>query len=241
MPGISPGKRPPRLIYDRRPLNKELLLRAVTETSFFTRRTPIYFLLTSVFFAPFFRALFGESSNGSSSPSTGGFPLPTRSRIRLTLSESARRARSSKYSSVRMAETFSASASVISSLSATPSDSAALRASVNSVGGTRKAKLLRLINSHLRVCQLADYFHGSYHRAMETCSHTPKILVIESDDGIGPAIDTGLQDHLIIWIRQQRTSANHQLHSSCHGSKFIQHGRYIFHSGATCREGFGAG
>ena len=48
-----------------------------------------------------------------------------------------------------MAETFSASASVMSWLRATPSDSAALRASASSVGGTRKAKLLRLIDSLL--------------------------------------------------------------------------------------------
>jgi hypothetical protein len=73
----------------------------------------------------------------------------TRARIRLTLAGSARRARSSKYSSVRIAGTFSASARVISWLRATPSDSAALRASANNVGGTRRAKLLRLLNSLL--------------------------------------------------------------------------------------------
>jgi virulence-associated protein VagC len=61
----------------------------------------------------------------------GRIPLPTRARIRLTLAGLARRARSSKYSSVRTAETFSACASVMSWLSATPSDSAALRASAN--------------------------------------------------------------------------------------------------------------
>jgi len=36
MPGISPPKDLPRLIYHRRALSKELLLRAVTGTSFFT-------------------------------------------------------------------------------------------------------------------------------------------------------------------------------------------------------------
>src|SRR5436853_4775751 len=95
----------------------------------------------------FFFTFLAANSNGSSSPSIGGFPLPTRDRIRLTFAGSARRARSSKYSSVRIAETFSASARVISWLRATPSDSAALRASANRVGGTRKAKLLRLMNS----------------------------------------------------------------------------------------------
>ena len=76
----------------------------------------------------FFLTFLAGNSSRSSSPSTGGFPLPTRARIRLTLAGSARRARSSKYSSVRIAETFSASARVISWLRATPSDSAALRA-----------------------------------------------------------------------------------------------------------------
>ena len=38
MPGISPDKRPPRLIYHRRTPSKELLLRAATGTSFFTIR-----------------------------------------------------------------------------------------------------------------------------------------------------------------------------------------------------------
>jgi len=36
MPGISPGKDLPRLVYHRRALSNELLLRAVTGTSFFT-------------------------------------------------------------------------------------------------------------------------------------------------------------------------------------------------------------
>ena len=54
----------------------------------------------------FFLTFLAGNFNGSSSPSTGGFPLPTRARIRLTLAGSARRARSSKYSSVRIAETF---------------------------------------------------------------------------------------------------------------------------------------
>jgi len=51
---------------------------------------------------------------GNSSPSIGGIPLPRRARICLTFAGLARCARSSKYSDVRSAETFSASASVIS-------------------------------------------------------------------------------------------------------------------------------
>ena len=61
----------------------------------------------------FFFTFLAANSNGSSSPWIGGFPLPTRARIRLTLAGSVRRAPSSKYSSVRIAETFSASARVI--------------------------------------------------------------------------------------------------------------------------------
>src|SRR5437016_14128099 len=80
----------------------------------------------------FFFTFLTANSNGSSSPSIGGFPFPTRARIRLTFAGSARRARSSKYSS----------------------DSAALRASANRVGGTRRAKLLRLMNSLLLLALL---------------------------------------------------------------------------------------
>src|SRR5258708_36826307 len=53
------------------------------------------------------------NSGGSSSPSTGGFPVPTRFRMRAILAGSARRARSGKDSSVRKAGIFSASATVI--------------------------------------------------------------------------------------------------------------------------------
>ena len=38
----------------------------------------------------FFLTFPAANVNGSSSPSTGGFPLPTRARIRLTLAGSAR-------------------------------------------------------------------------------------------------------------------------------------------------------
>src|ERR1019366_5100523 len=44
------------------------------------------------------------NSGGSSPPSTGGFPFPTRFRMRAILAGSARRARAVKYSSVRNTE-----------------------------------------------------------------------------------------------------------------------------------------
>jgi hypothetical protein len=66
--------------------------------------------------------MFLENSSGRPSPSTAGFPLPTRARIRLTLVESARPARSLKYSSVRIAETFLPRARVINWFRATPCD-----------------------------------------------------------------------------------------------------------------------
>src|SRR5579864_8295926 len=84
-------------------------------------------------------------SGGSSSPSNGGFPLPARSRIRKVSARSARRPLSRKYSSVRKAETFSATATLISWLTATPSSSATLRNSSSKEGCSRNAKLLRLI------------------------------------------------------------------------------------------------
>src|SRR5947209_14873443 len=54
-----------------------------------------------------------SQSCGSSSPSTGGFPFPARSRMRKVSARSARRPLSRKYSSVRKAETFSATATLI--------------------------------------------------------------------------------------------------------------------------------
>jgi hypothetical protein len=57
---------------------------------------------------------FAENLSGNSSPSIGGIRLPTRARICLTFGGLARRARSSKYSDLRNADTFSASARVIS-------------------------------------------------------------------------------------------------------------------------------
>ena len=80
--------------------------------------------------------------------------LPTRPRIRRTFSGSARRARSSKYSSVRIAETFSASASVIGWLSATPSDSAALRASASRVWWHSQSKITSSHDSPLLLSSL---------------------------------------------------------------------------------------
>jgi hypothetical protein len=90
--------------------------------------------LTAVFFfcprlrtesRPFaaFRPGFFCHSIGSSSPSIGGLPLPARSRIRRVSARSARRPLSRKYSSVRKAETFSATATLMSWLTATPSSS----------------------------------------------------------------------------------------------------------------------
>jgi hypothetical protein len=50
---------------------------------------------------------------GSSSPSLGGFPFPARSNIRRVSDRLARRIRSWKYSSIRRAETLSATATLI--------------------------------------------------------------------------------------------------------------------------------
>src|SRR5260370_25814175 len=118
------------------------------------------YLPPAFFFSPFlvtkslrfaaFRLGFFRHSGGSSSPSIGGLPLPARSRIRKVSARSARRPLSRKYSSVRKAETFSATATLMSWLRATPSDSAALRNSSSNEGCSRNAKLLRLIVSNSR-------------------------------------------------------------------------------------------
>jgi hypothetical protein len=105
-------------------------------------------LLTESFPFATFRPGFLCHSCGSASPSTGGFPFPARSRIRKVSARLARRPLSRKYSSVRKAETFSATATLMSWFRATPSNSAALRNSSSKEGCNRKAKLLRLSGSN---------------------------------------------------------------------------------------------
>jgi integrase len=116
-----------------------------------------HYLTTALFFCPrlveslsfaAFRPGFFRHSGGSSSPSIGGFPCPARSRIRRVSARSALRPLSWKYSSVRKAEIFSATATLMSWFRATPSTSAALRSSSSKEGCSRNAKLLRLMGSH---------------------------------------------------------------------------------------------
>src|SRR5450759_357288 len=71
---------------------------------------------------------------GNSSPFIGGLPTPARLRTFSAFGISARAARAVKWSAVRSAESFSATATLISWLSATPSASASLRASSRSEG-----------------------------------------------------------------------------------------------------------
>jgi hypothetical protein len=78
--------------------------RYLTAALFFCPR-----LADSLSFAAF-RPGFFRHSGGSSSPSIGGFPCPARSRIRRVSARSALPPLSRKYSSVRKAETFSATA-----------------------------------------------------------------------------------------------------------------------------------
>src|SRR5690348_2446636 len=120
-----------------------------------------HFRFASAFhFFLFFSFAFTTCSGGSSSPSMRGFPFPTRASIRVTLAGSAWRARSSKYSWVRIAEIFSARARLTSWLSATPSESAALRASARSVGGTRNEKYCQAISHVKRFCRPVSFPFG---------------------------------------------------------------------------------
>ena len=82
---------------------------------------------------------------GSSSPSSGGLPCPTRARVASVRSRSARRARVLSACSVRSADSFSATATLISWFRATPSSLASCRASSSSEGKRRRATLLRRI------------------------------------------------------------------------------------------------
>src|ERR1035437_3591630 len=72
---------------------------------------------------------------GSSSPFIGGLPIPVRLRTFRAFGISARAARPGREAAVRRAERFSATATLISWLSATPSASASLRSS--SMSGAR--------------------------------------------------------------------------------------------------------
>src|SRR6185312_2411149 len=80
----------------------------------------------------------------SSSPTIGAFPRPAFLRMRLAFPILARLDRSRKYSAVRSAETFSATATLISWFKATPSDSATRFASSKSEVWRRSATLLLL-------------------------------------------------------------------------------------------------
>jgi hypothetical protein len=164
----------------------------------------------------FFFAVAATNSSGSSSPSTGGLPLPDRANIRVTFSGFARRARSSKYSCVRSAETFSAKARVINWFSATPSDSAAFRASASRLGGTRSAKLLRRIRSLLSPItvfakELTNNVPRSQYSASPFCCRGLEIPIVERDDRIRHSVDCRFQNHFIVGIRKARTRTNLEL------------------------------
>jgi hypothetical protein len=74
MPGISLAKAPPRLIYHRRALRNELLPRAVTGTSFFTKRHSRSLVSTKTSpFLPFHR----ERGLRCIPSKLGEFALPT--------------------------------------------------------------------------------------------------------------------------------------------------------------------
>ena len=109
-------------------------------------------LWTEFFPSTTLRFGFFPQSAGSSSPCRGGLPLPARPRIRKVSARSDRRALSRKYSSVRKAEIFSATATLMSWFRATPSNSAVLRNSSSKEGWSRSAKLLRLMIQLLIHC-----------------------------------------------------------------------------------------
>jgi hypothetical protein len=104
------------------------------------------YLSATLFFCPRYwpnlshSPLFGVVSSAlrrNSSRSTGGLPFPARPRIRKLVGAIGTAPRSRKYSSVRAAETFSATATLMSWFRATPSNSAALRNSSSKEGCNR--------------------------------------------------------------------------------------------------------
>jgi hypothetical protein len=88
-----------------------------------------------------------------------------------------------------------------------PCDSTALRASTNRAGRTRKAKLLRLMDSLLLLQSLgflspsANGFPGPQHGTAKMFRDRSEISVIECHNRSGVTIAGRFQNHLIIRIR----------------------------------------
>jgi hypothetical protein len=158
---------------------------------------------------------FFRHSAGSSSPSTGAFPFPARSRMRKVSERPARPPRSRKYSSVRKAETFSATATLMSWFRATPSSSAAFLNSSSSEGCNRNAKLLRLMAS---TPNLLERRRRQNYSAVELLASVGEIALIERHDCAGASVNCGLQNRVVVRIGQPWPPSESKPNGPCYAA-----------------------
>jgi len=143
----------------------------------------------------------------SSSPGSGGFPRPARFRSRFAFATSPLAPRSRRYSSVRKADTFSATATLMNWLSATPSVSETRRASSKIDACSRKATLLLLMSPNLPV-----YIAWPRHTNPKLPGRSGEMAKIESNQPLRRSVDRRLQHHLVGWILQPWTPQEPERH-----------------------------
>jgi hypothetical protein len=109
--------------------------------------------------------------------------------MRKVSGRSARLPLSRKYSSVRKAETFSATATLMSWFKATPSSSAAFLNSSRSEGCSRNAKLLRLMASTPNLLKRGSWQN---YGTVKLHASVGEIALIERHDCARPPVNCGL-------------------------------------------------
>jgi len=158
----------------------------------------------------------------TSSPGAGEFPRPARFRSRFAFATSPRCPRSRKYSSVRKADNFSATATLMNWLRATPSVSETRRASSSIDACRRKATLLLLISSNL-----PPSIAWPRHTNPKLAGGFGKMTKIESNHPIRRTVDRRLQHHLVGWILQPRTPQKPEMHRNRYLYQSVEHVIYL--------------
>src|ERR1035438_4875423 len=155
-----------------------------------------------------------------SSPAIGAFPRPAFLRIRFALPMLVRPDRSRKYSSVRSAETFSATATLINWFNATPSDSATRFASSNSDVWRRSATLLLLMASSSDLAQ----YRTRRARADPKFTRRPgEMPHAESTQEIAGTVHRRCQYHFVRGIPQLGSPKEKHCYRLDHRSQRVEH------------------
>src|ERR1700756_189940 len=161
------------------------------------------------------------TTQSSSSPGSGGFPRPARFSSRFAFATSPLAPRSRRYSSVLKADTFSATATLMNWLSATPSASETRRASSNIDDCNRNATLLLLMPSNLPPC-----IAWQRHTNPKLSGGVGEMPKIESYQPSCRPVDRRLQHHLVGWILQPWTPQKPERHRNRHLHQSIE---YLVH------------